>query len=51
VETLGIQGGKMDLQTLQTILKSLEGGESTAAAATTQGTPDLSQLTSLLNQL
>jgi hypothetical protein len=51
VETLGIQGGKMDLQTLQTILKSLEGGESTAAAATTQGTPDLAQLTSLLNQL
>jgi hypothetical protein len=40
----------MDVATLQTILKSLEGGESTAAA-TTQGTPDLAQLTSLLNQL
>jgi hypothetical protein len=49
--SLGIQNPKMDVATLQTILKSLEGGESTAAAVTTQGTPDLAQLTSLLNQL
>lgn len=47
-ESLGIQGGKMDLQTLQTILKSLEGGQ---VATTTQGTPDLAQLTAALNQL
>jgi hypothetical protein len=50
-ESLGIQGGKMDLQTLQSILKTLEGGQSTPAVAATQGTPDLAQLTAALNQL
>jgi len=50
VESLGVQGGKMDLQTLQTILKSLE-GEQPIATAPTQGTPDLAQLTAALNQL
>lgn len=50
VKSLGVEGGKMDLQTLQTILKSLE-GETTTAAAPTQGTPDLAQLTAALNQL
>jgi hypothetical protein len=52
-KSLGIQDGKMDLQTLQSILKTLEGGQSTPAVATssTQGTPDLAQLTAALNQL
>lgn len=50
VESLGVQGGKMDLQTLQTILKSLEGGEF-AQTTPAQGTPDLAQLTAALNQL
>jgi hypothetical protein len=52
-ESLGIQSGKMDLQTLQSILKTLEGGQSTpaVAATATQGTPDLAQLTAALNQL
>lgn len=50
-KSLGIEGGKMDLQTLQTILKSLEGETTTAAATTTQGAPDLAQLTAALNQL
>jgi hypothetical protein len=52
-ESLGIQGGKMDLQTLQSILKTLEGEQSTPAVATssTQGVPDLAQLTAALNQL
>jgi hypothetical protein len=50
VKSLGIENGKMDLQTLQTMLKSLE-GETTTAAAPTQGTPDLAQLTAALNQL
>lgn len=52
-KSLGIENGKMDLQTLQTILKSLEGETTTAAAPTqsTQGTPDLAQLTAALNQL
>lgn len=49
-KSLGVEGGKMDLQTLQTILKSLE-GETTAAGTPTQGTPDLAQLTAALNQL
>ena len=48
-KSLGVENGKMDLQTLQTILKSLEG--ETAAAAPTQGQPDLAQLTAALNQL
>jgi hypothetical protein len=55
-KSLGIQGDKMDLQTLQSILKTLEGGQSTAAAtgtpaAATTGTPDIAQLTAALNQL
>lgn len=50
-KSLGIQGDKMDLQTLQSILKTLEGGQSTPAVAATQGTPDLAQLTAALNQL
>ena len=56
VKSLGIQGDKMDLQTLQSILKTLEGGQSTAAAtgtptAASTGTPDIAQLTAALNQL
>lgn len=56
VKSLGIQGDKMDLQTLQSILKTLEGGQSTAAAtgtptAAATGTPDIAQLTAALNQL
>jgi putative hemolysin len=56
VKSLGIQGDKMDLQTLQSILNTLEGGQSTAAAtgtpaAATTGTPDIAQLTAALNQL
>lgn len=50
-KSLGVEGGKMDLQTLQTILKNLEGETSTPAAAPTQGTPDIAQLTAALNQL
>lgn len=50
-KSLGVEGGKMDLQTLQTILKNLEGETSTTAAAPTQGTPDIAQLTAALNQL
>lgn len=50
VSSLGVQNGKMDLQTLQTILKSLEGGE-ISQKTPTQGTPDLAQLTAALNQL
>ena len=46
--SLGIQNGKMDTQTLQTIISTLEGGQSTAAAT---GTPDLAQLTAAINQL
>jgi hypothetical protein len=60
---LGVQSGKMDLQTLQSILAKLQddGSQSTVtqdtstttqpAGTTTQQTPDLTQLTSLLNQL
>jgi hypothetical protein len=60
---LGLQSGKMDLQTLQSILAKLQddGSQSTVtqdtstttqpAGTTTQQTPDLTQLTSLLNQL
>lgn len=51
-ELLGIKGGKMDLQTLQTMLKALEGGGGTlTSSTTTQGTPDIAQLTAALNQL
>lgn len=51
-ESLGIKGGKMDLQTLQTMLKALEGGaETLTSSTTTQGTPDITQLTAALNQL
>lgn len=49
-ESIGVKGGKMDVQTLQTILKSLEGGE-VSQTTQTQGTPDLAQLTAALNQL
>jgi len=53
---LGVQSGKMDLQTLQSILAKLQddGSQSTVTqdtSTTTQQTPDLTQLTSLLNQL
>lgn len=48
-KSLGVQNGKMDLQTLQTILKSLKG--ESPAATPSQGTPDLAQLTAALNQL
>jgi uncharacterized protein (DUF433 family) len=53
---LGLQSGKMDLQTLQSILAKLQddGSQSTITqdtSTTTQQTPDLTQLTSLLNQL
>jgi len=53
---LGLQSGKMDLQTLQSILAKLQddGSQSTVTqdtSTTTQQTPDLTQLTSLLNQL
>lgn len=53
VKSLGIQGGKMDLQTLQSILKTLEGEQSTATGtpSVSTGTPDLAQLTAALNQL
>jgi hypothetical protein len=47
---LGIKGGtgKMDLETLQTILKTLEGGSVVPAAG---GTPDMAKLTASLNTL
>jgi hypothetical protein len=60
---LGVQSGKMDLQSLQSILAKLQDGGSQStvtqdtstttqpAGTTTQQTPDLTQLTSLLNQL
>jgi hypothetical protein len=53
---LGLQSGKMDLQTLQSILAKLQddGSQSTVTqdtSTTTQETPDLAQLTALLNQL
>jgi hypothetical protein len=47
-KSLGIQNGKMDLQTLQTILKSLEGDTVSAA---TGGATDIAKLTTALNTL
>ena len=48
-QSLGVQNAKMDVATLQTMLKSLQGG--TPTAAPTQGTPDATQLNAALNQL
>jgi hypothetical protein len=48
-QSLGVQNAKMDVATLQTMLKSLQGD--TPTAAPTQGAPDLAQLTAKLNQL
>ena len=48
-KSLGIQNAKMDLTTLQTMLKSLQGETSTDTP--TQGTPDIATLTAALNQL
>jgi hypothetical protein len=47
-QSLGVQNAKMDVATLQTMLKTLEGGASSTPA---QGTPDATQLTAALNQL
>jgi hypothetical protein len=47
-ESLGVKGGKMDLQTLQTMIKTLDGGSNSTP---TQETPDLAQLTAAINQL
>jgi len=53
---LGVQSDKMDLQTLQSILAKLQddGSQPTVTQdinTTTSGTPDLTQLSTLLNQL
>jgi hypothetical protein len=48
-KSLGIQNAKMDLTTLQTMLKSLQGETSTDTP--TQETPDIATLTAALNQL
>ena len=50
-QSVGIQNGKMDLQTLQTILKSLEGGTVASGTPATGGAPDMAQLTAALNTL
>lgn len=51
-ESLGLKNGKMDLQTLQAMLKALEGEQqTTTTSSTTQGSPDLTQLTNMLTQL
>jgi len=47
-QSLGIQNGKMDVQTLQTMIKTLDGGSNSTP---TQETPDLAQLTAAINQL
>jgi len=47
-QSLGVQNGKMDLQTLQTILKALDGGTVSSA---TGGAPDIAKLTTALNTL
>ena len=47
-QSVGVQNGKMDLQTLQTILKALDGGTVSPA---TGGAPDMAQLTTALNTL
>jgi hypothetical protein len=48
-KSLGIQNAKMDMTTLQTMLKSLQGETSTNTP--TQETPDIATLTTALNQL
>ena len=48
-QSLGIQNAKMDVATLQTMLKSLQGETSTDTP--TQETPDIATLTAALNQL
>ena len=48
-KSLGIENSKMDVETLQTMLKSLKGETSTDTP--TQGTPDIATLTAALNQL
>jgi hypothetical protein len=48
-QSLGVQNAKMDVATLQTMLKSLQGD--TPTAAPTQGAPDTAQLNAALNQL
>jgi hypothetical protein len=47
-QSVGVQNGKMDLQTLQTILKTLDGGTVSSA---TGGAPDIAKLTTALNTL
>ena len=48
-KSLGIQNGNMDVQTLQNILNKLQ--SDTPIETTTQKTPDMAQLTAMLNQL
>jgi hypothetical protein len=48
-QSLGVQNAKMDVTTLQNMLKSLQGD--TPTATPTQGAPDTAQLTAALNQL
>ena len=48
-QSLGIQNAKMDVATLQTMLKSLQGDMT--ASSPTQGAPDIEQLKTALNQL
>jgi hypothetical protein len=50
-QSIGVQNGKMDLQTLQTILKTLNGGTEATTTASTGGAPDMTQLTTALNAL
>jgi hypothetical protein len=46
-QSLGVQNGKMDLQTIQSIIKTLDGG----STSTPTQTPDLAQLTAAINLL
>lgn len=46
-QSLGVQNGKMDLQTVQSIIKTLDGG----STSTPTQTPDLAQLTAAINLL
>jgi hypothetical protein len=50
LSSAGIQNGKMDVQTLQTIINTLEGGQSNQSTSS-QSQPDLAQLTAAINQL
>jgi hypothetical protein len=50
LSSAGIQNGKMDVQTLQTIINTLEGGQSNQLTSS-QSQPDLAQLTAAINQL